>query len=123
MARNTIGRRARCKFSSARLDRRQYAALLLENLRERETAFLAVAAGDELHGLMRGFLYAGAPALLISMWAADDAATTALMRVFYTQLLGGATTRDALRSAQRAAAERYPHPYYWAPFTLLGRAA
>jgi len=87
------------------------------------TGTVSVGAGDELHGLMRGFLYAGAPALLISMWAADDATTAALMRTFYKGILDGSTKRDALRAAQRAAIAACGHPYYWAPFTLLGRAA
>lgn len=86
------------------------------------TGTVAVGAGDELHGLMRGFLYAGAPSLLISMWAADDASTASLMRTFYSELLNGSTKRNALRAAQRAAMETHGHPYYWAPFTLLGRA-
>jgi CHAT domain-containing protein len=71
---------------------------------------------------MRGFLYAGAPALLISMWAADDAATASLMRAFYAELQNGSSERDALRAAQCDAIRRHPHPYYWAPFVLLGRA-
>lgn len=86
------------------------------------TGTVAVGAGDELHGLMRGFLYAGAPSLLISMWAADDASTASLMRTFYSELLDGSTKREALRTAQCAAIETHAHPYYWAPFTLLGRA-
>lgn len=86
------------------------------------TGTVAVGAGDELHGLMRGFLYAGAPSLLISMWAADDATTASLMRTFYSELLRGSTKRQALRTAQCTAIEAQGHPYYWAPFTLLGRA-
>jgi len=86
------------------------------------TGTVAVGAGDELHGLMRGFLYAGAPALLISMWAADDAATASLMRTFYAELQKGSSGREALSAAQREAIGQHPHPYYWAPFTLLGRA-
>ncbi len=86
------------------------------------TGAVAVGAGDELHGLMRGFLYAGAPSLLISMWAADDSATASLMRDFYSGIRDGLPKRDALRSAQLAALGREQHPYYWAPFTLLGRA-
>lgn len=86
------------------------------------TGTVVVGAGDELHGLMRGFLYAGAPSLLISMWAADDASTASLMRTFYSELLSGSTKRNALRKAQCTAIEERGHPYYWAPFTLLGRA-
>jgi len=86
------------------------------------TGTVAVGGGDELHGLVRGFLYAGASSLVISMWAADDAATAGLMRDFHTALGSGAPAREALRDAQRAALARHEHPYYWAPFTLLGRA-
>lgn len=86
------------------------------------TGTVAVGAGDELHGLMRGFLYAGAPSLLISMWAADDAATASLMKTFYAELQNGSSKREALRRAQCEAIDRYSHPYYWASFTLLGRA-
>jgi tetratricopeptide (TPR) repeat protein len=86
------------------------------------TGMIAVGAGDELHGLMRGFMYAGAPTLVLSMWSADDATTAELMRVFYKELRSGASKRDALRTAQRAGIRKWSHPYYWAPFVLLGRA-
>lgn len=86
------------------------------------TGAVAVGAGDELHGLLRGFLYAGAPSLVISMWAADDAATAGVMRDFYRRLESGSSARDALRAAQRSALGQSQHPYYWAPFMLLGRA-
>jgi CHAT domain-containing protein len=87
------------------------------------TGAVAVGSGDELLGLMRGFLYAGAPSLLISMWAADDSATASLMRDFYSGLNSGASKRDALRTAQLASLDRERHPYFWAPFTLIGRAS
>jgi tetratricopeptide (TPR) repeat protein len=86
------------------------------------TGMIAVGAGDELLGLMRGFLYAGAPTLVLSMWSADDATTAELMRSFYEALRSGATKREALRAAQRAGIRRWSHPYYWAPFMLMGRA-
>jgi CHAT domain-containing protein len=85
------------------------------------TGAVAVGAGDELHGLLRGFLYAGAPSLLLSLWDADDAATADLMEGFYIALGRGAGKREALREAQLRLVERYPHPYYWAPFLLLGK--
>jgi hypothetical protein len=86
-----------------------------------DTGTTAVAAGDELHGLVRGFLYAGAPSLLLSLWPADDAATVELMRAFYGALAAGQSKRAALRGAQREALARHGHPYYWAPFALIGR--
>lgn len=79
-----------------------------------------VFPGDELHGLLRGFLYAGAPSVVASLWAVSDRSTSEFMREMYSQLRGGATKRQALRSAQLAIKDTYGHPYYWAPFVLLG---
>ncbi|MEN3333468.1 MAG: hypothetical protein V7641_2833 [Blastocatellia bacterium] len=79
-----------------------------------------VFPGDELHGLMRGFLYAGAPSVVASLWAVSDQSTSELMRELYTGIRAGASKRAALRSAQLAIKEAYGHPYYWAPFVLMG---
>jgi CHAT domain-containing protein len=80
----------------------------------------AIAPGDEVLGLVHGFLYAGARAVLVSLWAADDAATAALMRECYSGMAEGMSRAAALRSAQKAVRERWPHPYHWAAFTLVG---
>jgi CHAT domain-containing protein/predicted hydrocarbon binding protein len=79
-----------------------------------------VFPGDELHGLMRGFLYAGAPSLVASLWAANDISTAEFMKEMYSQIRAGASKRAALRSAQLAVKDAYGHPYYWAPFILMG---
>ncbi|HLG15230.1 MAG TPA: CHAT domain-containing protein [Blastocatellia bacterium] len=79
-----------------------------------------VFPGDELHGLMRGFLYAGAPSLVASLWAVSDRSTADLMREMYSRIRSGETKRAALRSAQLAVKDDYGHPYYWAPFVLMG---
>jgi CHAT domain-containing protein len=79
-----------------------------------------VFPGDELHGLMRGFLYAGAPALIVSLWAVNDRSTSELMRELYLQINTGASKRTSLRRAQLAIKDEYGHPYYWAPFVLMG---
>jgi CHAT domain-containing protein len=84
-----------------------------------------VLAGDEVIGLTRAFLGAGAATLLVSLWLAPDQATAALMADWYRRL-GQAQFRRpaaALRAAQRALQRRYPHPYYWASFTIVGRGA
>ena len=54
-----------------------------------ETGVSAVAPGDELIGLVRGFFSAGAPSLLLSLWTVDDEATAELMKDFYTTLARG----------------------------------
>jgi CHAT domain-containing protein len=86
-----------------------------------ETGMSSVTPGDELLGLARGFLSAGAPALLVSLWTADDAVTASLMTRFYTRLRAGDSAAAALRSAQCEALRTAPHPYFWAPFILIGR--
>ncbi len=86
-----------------------------------ETGLSALTPGDDLVGLARGFLLAGAPALLVSLWVVDDAATAEMMTIFYRALLGGMRPAAALRHAQCALLATHPHPFFWAPFTLIGR--
>ncbi|MBL8180101.1 MAG: CHAT domain-containing protein [Blastocatellia bacterium] len=86
-----------------------------------ETASSETVAGDELMGLARGFLMAGARSLIVSLWNVNDAATRRLMESFYRQiqLPGGAAA--SLRKAQIDAIKRDEHPYFWAPFILIGK--
>ncbi|RMG50783.1 MAG: CHAT domain-containing protein [Acidobacteria bacterium] len=85
-----------------------------------ETGMNEIFPGDELFGLMRGFLYAGAPSLVVSLWIVNDCSTAEFMRCFYSNLSDGLPKRTALRRAQQDVRQRYPHPYYWAPFILMG---
>lgn len=85
-----------------------------------QTGVAFVQAGDELFGLARGFLAAGARAVAASLWPADDEATACLMAHFYTNWMAGATKAAALRTAQRQMRLVYPHPYHWAAFILIG---
>lgn len=89
-----------------------------------ETGRARVAAGDELIGIGRGFLYAGAGALIVSLWRVDDEATIALMQHLYRHLHNGASKVAALRHAQRAVRESKPdlHPAFWGAFQLIGDA-
>ncbi|GAB4528556.1 MAG: tetratricopeptide repeat protein [Anaerolineae bacterium] len=85
----------------------------------------AVGGGDELVGFSRAFLYAGAASLLMSLWQVEDQATAYLMDYFYQALLDSQRKPAALRQAQLALLRgqegyRYRHPYYWAPFFLVG---
>jgi CHAT domain-containing protein len=86
-----------------------------------ETGLSTPAPGDELLGLVRGFLLAGAPALLVSLWTVDDAATAQMMTHFYIRLLAGDGAAAALRHAQRQLLAQKAHPFFWAPFILFGR--
>jgi CHAT domain-containing protein/Tfp pilus assembly protein PilF len=87
-----------------------------------QTALGEQSAGDELVGLTRAFLYAGAPAVVTTLWSIDDAASGALMQAFYGNLREGLTNAEALRAAQLEvlAVEGWSEPYYWAAFSLTG---
>jgi CHAT domain-containing protein len=80
-----------------------------------------IGAGDELVGLARGFLHAGARTLVVSLWPVQDDSTARLMEVFYRHLRVGERSEEALRAAMREVREHHPHPYHWAPFVLIGR--
>jgi CHAT domain-containing protein len=72
---------------------------------------------------MRGFLYAGAPSLVASLWAVSDSSTAELMSEMYRRIGEGESKRKALRMAQLQIKDDYGHPYYWAPFVLMGNTA
>ena len=84
------------------------------------TGMSAVVPGDELLGLARGFLSSGARAVMVSLWAAHDEATAQLMVECYSRMAQGASRATALRQAQQAVRQLFPHPYYWAAFALIG---
>jgi CHAT domain-containing protein len=65
-----------------------------------ESGLSRVQRGDELYGLVRAFLYAGAPAVVASLWRVNDCATLILMAHFYTALAGGMAVGRALQQAQ-----------------------
>jgi CHAT domain-containing protein len=79
-----------------------------------------VTGSDDLIGLMRGFLYAGARSLLLSLWNVNDESTAALMVKFYREWQKGASKSAALRHAMLSVRETHPNPFYWAPFLLVG---
>ena len=84
------------------------------------TGLSAVHGADELIGLTRGLLYAGARSVLVALWDVDDRSTFEFMPLFYRHLADGSDPVEALQAAQRQIRERYPHPYHWAPFVLVG---
>ncbi|HXZ41924.1 MAG TPA: CHAT domain-containing tetratricopeptide repeat protein [Terriglobales bacterium] len=86
------------------------------------TGFNVVAAGDELIGLARGLLHAGAQSLVLTLWDVQDKSTAQFMTAFYRRLQQGKTKADALRSAMLEVRSSYPHCYQWAPFILVGKS-
>ena len=86
-----------------------------------ETGLGKVANGDDVIGLTRGFLYAGARSIVASLWEVDDAATEELMLSFYRNLEGH-SKREALRLAQIETRAKHPQPVFWAAFQITGDA-
>ncbi len=113
------------------------------------TAQGETTGGDDVLGLTRGLLAAGAQAALVSLWPVEDRSTALMMGELYRRLKGGAAPAEALRDAERflhalsedpgdsaPGPERrvifggpgvqapvdpgFSHPYYWAPFVLVG---
>ena len=73
----------------------------------------------ELIGLNRAFIYAGTHALVSALWRVDDLSTSVLMKHFYRSYV----TMDkakSLRQAQLIVKKEFPHPSYWAGFSLIG---
>jgi len=68
-----------------------------------------------------GFFFSGAPSVVSSLWAVDDASTRELMTDFYSRLLAGETDKlVAFTAAKKALRAKHPQPFHWAPFLFLG---
>jgi CHAT domain-containing protein/tetratricopeptide (TPR) repeat protein len=88
-----------------------------------QTALGKEIKGEGLIGLTRGFMYAGAPRVVASLWRIDDRATAELMTKFYRGMLkDGLPPAAALRAAQISIwkGNRWSGPHYWAAFTIQG---
>ncbi len=85
------------------------------------TGLNVVTAGDELIGLVRGLLQAGAHSLVLSLWDVNDRSTADFMVAFYRRRLAGTSNAESLQGAMAEIRAKYPHPYHWAAFVLIGR--
>ena len=115
-----------------------------------ETGLGALSSGDELVGLTRAFIYAGTPSVVASLWKVDDASTAQLMSSFYRNLksktkveslrqaqldmirgktntgllaqrgVGGVAKLGQTPAARSSDSITTSHPYFWAPFVLVG---
>jgi CHAT domain-containing protein len=72
--------------------------------------------------LSRAFAKAGAPTVVASLWSVNDASTRDTMTAFYRELRAGTPKAEAMRRAQLAVLHdpRFAHPFFWAPFIVLG---
>jgi CHAT domain-containing protein len=84
------------------------------------TGMSGVGPHEELLGLTRAVLGAGAQALVASLWAANDDTAPAYMETLYAGLRAGKSRAASLRDAALQTRQREAHPYFWAPFILVG---
>jgi CHAT domain-containing protein/tetratricopeptide (TPR) repeat protein len=96
-----------------------------------ETGRSVVGGGDELLGLTRALLHAGASSVVLCLWMVQDRCAAQVMEDLYRELVAGESKGAALRHAQllllqrkvegdSTSLPRSPHPYFWAPFCLVG---
>lgn len=88
-----------------------------------QTGLGKLVRGEGMVGLTRAFMYAGTPTVLVSLWSVSDVSTATLMGAFYRNLVKEKLGKtEALRKAQLfiLGNEKFAHPFYWAPFVLVG---
>jgi CHAT domain-containing protein len=88
-----------------------------------ETGKSLITRGDELIGLPRAFLYAGALSVVVSLWPVSSIPTMELMNLFYNNIKTGKSKIQSLKDAQKIMIAKggvYAHPFIWAPFVLVG---
>ena len=89
-----------------------------------ETGSGKLAKGEGVMSLARGFIHAGCPSIIMSLWSIDDCATSKIMINFYDELYQGKPKTEALRNAKlkyiKDAKKANQHPYYWAAFVQIG---
>ncbi|HVS10717.1 MAG TPA: CHAT domain-containing tetratricopeptide repeat protein, partial [Planctomycetota bacterium] len=88
-----------------------------------QSALGELVTGEGMVSLARAFFYAGSDSVVATLWSVADEASADLMAELYEGLADGLPKAEALRRARLAvrADPRFAHPYYWAPFVLLGR--
>ena len=85
-----------------------------------ETGRNSVLAGDELAGISRAFLAAGARCLVAGLWSVRDHAALAVSESFHQEFASGARPSAALRRAVLASLQKWSHPSWWSPFVVTG---
>jgi CHAT domain-containing protein len=73
-----------------------------------------------VYGLQRAFKAAGAKTLLMSHWKVNDQTTQELMTLFYQNWTKTGNRREAFRQAQNTLRNKYPEPYFWGAFVMVG---
>jgi CHAT domain-containing protein len=86
-----------------------------------ETGLGEISNGEGVYGLQRAFQQAGAKTVLMSLWTVSDEATQEIMSLFYQNLFTKKQDkRTAFRNAQKTLKTKYPQPYFWGAFVMVG---
>lgn len=85
-----------------------------------ESGLGKLSLGDEIIGMNRAFLFAGAHTVVSSLWRISDVASAVTMKRFYRYLAEGDDKAEAMRKAQLSVRRYHPHPAYWSSFRVVG---
>lgn len=83
-----------------------------------------ISKGEGIMSLARGFLYAGVPGIIMTLWAVEDMSGANIITGFYQNIYNGSNKADALRNAKldylAQADQLRAHPYFWAAYVQIG---
>ncbi len=89
-----------------------------------KTGFGKLSRGEGIMSLARGFIYAGVPGIVMTLWEIDDISTSKIMTCFYENLKNGLRKDEALGKAKiaylKTADKLHSHPYFWAAYVQIG---
>ncbi|MEL6562295.1 MAG: CHAT domain-containing tetratricopeptide repeat protein, partial [Bacteroidota bacterium] len=85
-----------------------------------ETGLGHLSNGEGVYGLQRGLKISGAKSVMMSLWKVNDLISQELMTTFYQEWMRTGNKLAAFRNAQQKLKEKYPHPYHWGGFVLIG---
>ena len=89
-----------------------------------KTGFGKLSQGEGIMSLARGFIYAGVPGIVMTLWEIEDISTSKIMTLFYKNLKIGLRKDEALGKAKlfylKSADKLHSHPYFWAAYVQIG---
>jgi hypothetical protein len=92
-----------------------------------QTGYGKLQKGEGVMSLARGFMYAGCPSIIMTLWQVSDRSGARLMKDFYRSLKNGKDKTSSLRDAKleflRKADQLKAHPYFWSTYVIIGNAS
>jgi hypothetical protein len=89
-----------------------------------KTGYGKIQKGEGVMSLARGFMYAGCPSIVMTLWEVSDKSGARLMKDFYKSLKKGKTKTSSLRDAKleflRKADQLKAHPFFWSTYVAIG---